>query len=201
MKFNEKLKELRKKKNLTQEELAEKLFVTRTAVSKWESGKGYPSIELLKELSIFYEISIDDLLSNEELIDYSIKIVRNERDNSSSLIFSLMDIFVLLLLFIPIFGQNIDNKYISVSLYNLNISILSHIAYYLIIIFLGVLGVINIITLCLKFKKANYLINYISFILSIIAISIFIIGKQPYTGIFFLFLLIIKSLIWIKAKK
>lgn len=201
MEFSEKLKELRKKKQITQEELAEKLFVTRTAVSKWESGKGYPSIELLKEISIFYEISIDYLLSDEELIDYSIKIVINERNNYSSFIFSLLDIFVLLLLFIPIFGQNIDNKYISVPLYKLNISVISHITYYLIIISLGILGIINIISLYLKFKRANYFFNYISFILAIISISFFIIVKQPYTGIFFLFLLIIKFLIWFKAKK
>ena len=53
MEFNEKLQELRKGKGLTQEELAERLFVSRTAVSKWESGRGYPSIDSLRELSRF----------------------------------------------------------------------------------------------------------------------------------------------------
>ncbi|MBE6776011.1 MAG: MATE family efflux transporter [Ruminococcaceae bacterium] len=55
MEFNEKLQELRKQKALTQEELAEKLFVSRTAVSKWESGRGYPNIESLKAKTDFSE--------------------------------------------------------------------------------------------------------------------------------------------------
>ena len=48
MEFNEKLQELRKQKNLTQEELAGDLFVSRTAISKWESGRGNPGIDSLK---------------------------------------------------------------------------------------------------------------------------------------------------------
>ena len=47
MEFNEKLQKLRTNENLTQEELAEKLYVSRAAISKWESGRGYPSIDSL----------------------------------------------------------------------------------------------------------------------------------------------------------
>ena len=53
---------------MTQEELAEALFVSRTAISKWESGRGYPSIDSLKEISSYFSVSIDDLLSEEQLI-------------------------------------------------------------------------------------------------------------------------------------
>ena len=58
MEFNEKLQELRKSRSLTQEELAEALFVSRTAVSKWESGRGYPSIDSLKEISRFFPLRL-----------------------------------------------------------------------------------------------------------------------------------------------
>ena len=62
MEFHEKLQELRKRKGLTQEELAELLFVSRTAVSKWESGRGFPNIESLKAISAYFGISLDELL-------------------------------------------------------------------------------------------------------------------------------------------
>lgn len=65
MEFYEKLQELRRSKNLTQEELAEALYVSRTAISKWESGRGYPSIDSLKAISKFFSVSIDELLSAE----------------------------------------------------------------------------------------------------------------------------------------
>lgn len=54
MEFHEKLQELRKSRGLTQEELAEALYVSRTAISKWESGRGYPSIDSLKEISNYF---------------------------------------------------------------------------------------------------------------------------------------------------
>lgn len=67
MTFGEKLKKLRTDNRLTQEELAEKIFVTRTAISKWETNNGYPSIDSLKALSGLFGISIDDLMSDEDI--------------------------------------------------------------------------------------------------------------------------------------
>ena len=60
MEFHEKLQELRKNRGLTQEELAEALYVSRTAISKWESGRGYPSIDSLKEISNYLVIVFDE---------------------------------------------------------------------------------------------------------------------------------------------
>ena len=59
MEFHEKLQSLRKQKGLTQEELAAFLFVSRAAVSKWESARGYPGIDSLKALAKFFGITID----------------------------------------------------------------------------------------------------------------------------------------------
>lgn len=67
MKFSDKLKKLRKENNLTQDELADKLFVTRTAVSKWETDNGYPSMESFKLLAKLFHTTIDELISDEDI--------------------------------------------------------------------------------------------------------------------------------------
>jgi len=56
------IKKLRQKKNLTQEELAERLFVTRQAVSNWETGKNQPDVDTLKSLSEVLGVDIKDVI-------------------------------------------------------------------------------------------------------------------------------------------
>lgn len=63
--FSNNLIKERKKQNLTQEDLAEKLNVSRQAVTKWESGKGYPEMDKIIELSKIFNCSIDDLLKGD----------------------------------------------------------------------------------------------------------------------------------------
>ena len=66
MKFNENLKYLRKKEGLTQEELAEKLNVSRQSVTKWESGQSLPDIEKVKEIAYMFSVSVDTLIGDIE---------------------------------------------------------------------------------------------------------------------------------------
>lgn len=65
MTFAEKLKSIRKQAGMSQEQLAEKLGVSRQAVTKWETDAGIPDIENIMSISAFFDISIDELLSNE----------------------------------------------------------------------------------------------------------------------------------------
>ena len=68
MLFSEKLKMLRKGSNLTQEELADKLNVSRQAITKWESNEGLPDIENLKQISLLFNVSIDELIKDEKIV-------------------------------------------------------------------------------------------------------------------------------------
>jgi len=69
MLFNEKLKMLRKESSFTQEELAEKLNVSRQAITKWETGEGTPDIENLKLISNLFNTTIDDLIKEEKNVN------------------------------------------------------------------------------------------------------------------------------------
>ena len=108
MEFSEKLQELRKGRSLTQEELAEALYVSRTAVSKWESGRGYPSIDSLKALSRFFSVSIDELICPDEIIEAAADEKRAFADRYRSLICGALDVLLAVLLFIPAFGNGLD---------------------------------------------------------------------------------------------
>lgn len=68
MYFDERLRECRKQAGLSQEELADKLCVSRQAVTKWESGRGMPNIESLQDIAKLFNVSIDYLLENGEAL-------------------------------------------------------------------------------------------------------------------------------------
>ena len=116
MEFNEKLQELRKSRGITQSELAEALYVSRTAVSKWESGRGYPSIDSLKALAGFFGTTVDALLSGEEVLNIAENYRREKENYFRSLIFGLLDCCATLLLFLPLFGRQGEGMVLSVSL-------------------------------------------------------------------------------------
>lgn len=64
-KIGEFLKELRKEKGLTQEELADRLYVTRRTVSRWETGSNLPDLEVLVELADLYDVDMRDIFNGQ----------------------------------------------------------------------------------------------------------------------------------------
>ena len=73
MNLNEKIQKLRKDNNLSQEQLAEKLNVSRQSVSKWESGSSYPEMEKLLQMFKIFNISLEDLTNEKSVIENSSK--------------------------------------------------------------------------------------------------------------------------------
>ena len=110
MEFCEKLQQLRTKKGFTQEQLAERVCVSRVAVAKWESGRGYPNLDSLKMLAKVFDVSIDQLLSSEELIDMAQDQSKKHSKIVRSFIFGIADFMAGLLFFIPVFANRFEEK-------------------------------------------------------------------------------------------
>ena len=199
MEFNEKLQELRKQKNLTQEELAGDLFVSRTAISKWESGRGYPGIDSLKEISRYFSVSIDELLSGEELLSVAENENREKENHFRDLIFGLLDCSIAMFLFLPFFGQKIGGTIYEVSLLSLTeYEIYLKITYLMVVSGLIIWG---ILTLTLQNCSKTFWIaakRKGSISLSAFGTLIFMISLQPYAAMFTFFFLIVKALMLIK---
>ena len=201
MTLGEKLKKLRTDKNLTQEELAEILFVSRTAISKWESGRGFPNIESLKAISKYFSVSLDELLSGEELIVLAEQEQRQKEKHIKDMIFGLLDCGMALLLFLPFFGQKADGFIRSVSLLALsNIQTYLKTAY---IAFVGIMIVLGVMTLALQNCRQRLWIqgkSILSLSLSAGGVCLFIISQQPYAAVFVFAFLIIKALMLLKRQ-
>lgn len=194
MEFNEKLQELRKQKGLTQEELAESLFVSRTAISKWESGRGYPNIDSLKAISRFFGVTVDELLSGDELLEIAEEDTKRKEKQFRDLIYGLLDLSVAMLLFLPLFSTKTNGVIESGSLITLDgIQPYLRIAYMVVIIATALVGVL---TLAMQNCKARVWIkskSVISLIFGMILVLLFIVSSQPYAAMLAFVLLVIKS--------
>ena len=198
MEFGEKLQELRKNMSMTQDELAEALFVSRTAISKWESGRGYPSIDSLKEISRYFGVTIDDLICADEMVSVAENEKKEYIDRYVSLICSVLDIFYAFLLFLPMFGNGKDS---SGTVSMLGLTGINHsvrIAFIVItaaVIINGIAG-----AFIANFNKEVWNRHRIvtGIVLSILAVILFMAARQPYAGIFCFMFLVIKGILVIK---
>ena len=199
MEFGEKIQKLRNQNKWTQEQLAEKLYVSRTAISKWESGKGYPSIDLLKDIAKLFNKTIDELLSSEQIID----IAKNENisnmKRANNLIYGLLDIISILFIFLPLYAQKTENFVYSVSLINTNdINSVIKISYIVILSILSLLGIIEIILNFIDEKKIRRMINITSLLVQTTSIVFFVISRQTYLTAIIFITFIIKILVLIR---
>lgn len=199
MEFNEKLQELRKQKGLTQEELAEVLYVSRTAISKWESGRGYPNIDSLKAISSYFSVSLDDLLSSDEVLTIAEESNKQKEKHFRDMVFGLLDCSVAMFFFLPLFGQRVDGVIQEVTLLSLT-EIEPYVKIpYLIVVFGMVIW--GILILALQNNKSTFWLrskDKVSLGLSAVGALFFMISLQPYAAMFTFIFLIIKALMLIK---
>ena len=199
MEFGEKIQKLRNQNKWTQEQLAEKLYVSRTAVSKWESGKGYPNIDSLKDIAKLFNKTIDELLSSEEIIDIAKKENTSNIKRTNNLIYGLLDVISILFIFLPLYAHKTEDFIYSVSLMSTNdISNIIKILYIVILSILSLIGITEIILQFIENKKIQRIVNIISIIVGAFSVLFFAISRQTYLTAIIFIILTIKIIVIIK---
>ena len=196
MELGEKLQQLRKTRGMTQEELAEALFVSRTAISKWESGRGYPSIDSLKALSAFCSVSVDDLLSAEKLMDIAEKDTENKVRTVSGRLFGAVDLSAFLLIFLPLYPNPADGYVNSVNLLSFTgISPAIRGVYWALFLALILAGGVKIVLTEVKAEKGQRAVTAFSMGVGILCVLLLALTKEAYATVVAFLLLIGKTML------
>ena len=188
MEFHRKLQELRKREGLTQQQLAESLYVSRTAISKWESGRGLPGIDSLKAIAGYFSVTVDELLSDGEL-----PTAGDKAGAAASLArrFGILDCSTVLLFFLPFFAQRGGTLIRGISLLSLSgTALYLRVLYYALVLGMSAVGV------CLLASAGGHgAWRRISLGLNAAGALLFVIGLHPYAAAYLLALLAIKGYI------
>lgn len=198
MEFYEKLQELRKSRGLTQEELAEALYVSRTAVSKWESGRGYPSIDSLKDISSYFSVSIDELLSGEKLLSIAERENKSNMQNLCDMLIGILDLLSVTLIVLPLYPNPIDGYIFSVNLFSYTeTTSFNRFVYWGLFTTLMAAGIAKILLTRLKIVKGRKLLTAGAMGLSILAVLFLAMTREVYAVTMAFLLFVTKGiLLW-----
>ena len=201
MEFGEKLQILRKGKGLTQEELAENLYVTRTAVSKWESGRGYPSIDSIKEIAALFSVTIDELLSSEKILSLAEKENKQNIQKMCNTLFGVVDLFTLMLVVLPLYPNTVNDYIYSINLFEFTKNASFGIVYWIFFLSLTVIGVLKIILTQLNVTKGEKCVLWCSMGLCVFGVLFLALSRQVYATVIMFVFLIIKGMLYLKYVK
>lgn len=201
MEFPQKLQELRKQSGWTQDELAKRLYVSRTAVSKWESGRGYPNIDSLKMIAAYFRVTVDDLLTGDELLTIAQQDTARNESRLRDLVFGLLDLSLGAVLFLPFFGQGAGEAVQAVSLLALqSVSLWLKVSYVVSVLFMVAWGVL---TLALQNCRNRHWVrnkSTVTLCLNVVSALLFVVGRQPYAAVFMFMFLMVKVLLLIRRR-
>ena len=197
MELSEKIQKLRKEQGMTQEQFAERLFVSRTAVSKWETGRGMPNMESLQMIARVCGITLDELLRAEEVITIA------EQENQENLnrlvgyVDGVVNVLALAGVLLPLYKVEVGNMFYAVPLYQYQGWLA--IIYWLFPVAMALCGIVQILLNPGEREGLKNTVSMRGVILYICAILLLILSGQPYPAVLFFLFFVIKA--WIKLKK
>ena len=198
MDFGEKLKALRTERGLTQEQLAARLYVSRTAVSKWETGGGSPNLDSLQAVARLFDVSVDDLLSADDLIVLARDERRSTARSSGMLSFGLLDVLAVVFAFIPLYGVD-DGSFVrmaNLADYGASVDFGASFAVMTAaVVSLMFVGAVEILLAAAGSRRAARIVALVGFSVQALAVVLFASTMQPYATTLMFVLLLAKVVV------
>ena len=198
MDFGEKLKALRTERGLTQEQLAARLYVSRTAVSKWETGGGSPILDSLQAVARLFDVSVDDLLSTDDLIVLARDERRSTARSSGMLSFGLLDVLAVVFAFIPLYGVD-DGSFVrmaNLADYGASVDFGASFAVMAAaVVSLMFVGAVEIVLAAAGSRRAARIVALVGFAVQALAVVLFASTMQPYATTLMFVLLLAKVVV------
>ena len=198
MEVTKKIQKLRKENNLTQDQLAERLGVSKIYVARIENGKILPSVKDIKNIARILDVNVSDLTSFDDLIFAAESDNYNKLDRKTTLFFAILDILSISFIFMPFYVKN-NNAMTLIELKPL--SSLLYIAYLVLLIVSFIVGVLEIIFSANNKKNKLKNVKLISVVVYTLSILIFALSKQSYITAFLFLFLMIKILFLLNLEK
>lgn len=198
MDFGEKLKALRTERGLTQEQLAARLYVSRTAVSKWETGGGSPNLDSLQAVARLFDVSVDDLLSTDDLIVLARDERRSTARSSGMLSFGLLDVLAVVFAFIPLYGVDVGSFVRMANLADYGASVdfgASFAVMAAAVVSLMFVGAVEIVLAAAGSRRAARIVALVGFAVQALAVVLFASTMQPYATTLMFVLLLAKVVV------
>ena len=198
MDFGEKLKALRTERGLTQEQLAARQYVSRTAVSKWETGGGSPNLDSLQAVARLFDVSVDDLLSTDDLIVLARDERRSTARSSGMLSFGLLDVLAVVFAFIPLYGVD-DGSFVrmaNLADYGASVDFGASFAVMAAaVVSLMFVGAVEILLAAAGSRRAARIVALVGFAVQALAVVLFASTMQPYATTLMFALLLAKVVV------
>lgn len=171
------------------------LFVSRAAVSKWESGRGMPNIDSLKAIASKFDVTVDELLSGEELLSAAQNETREKTQRLCRSLFGLLDVMHLLFFVLPLFGDGAGASFGVLAL-----TAWTRTVYLVLFVLVALLGVAEILMQSSEKNSLSRALAGASVGLSLLLTSFAALNRQAYVAIFALWILAIKGFLCLKRR-
>lgn len=199
MELAEKIQKLRKEQGLTQEQFAERLFVSRTAVSKWETGRGTPSIESLQMIAKLGGTTLDALLRVEDVLTVAENENKERIGRFASVLDGILNVAAMMGLLLPLYKAESNGLFYAVPLYQFQGRFAA--CYWALPLAMAICGVIQLAVRKREgeTQKNHWIIGGTA--VNIGAVFLLILSGQPYPAALFFGLLLLKMAVMLMKQR